>query len=277
MDWQGRVGDVWAAQWQRTEHSFTHLTTQLDAVIAAVAPAQGRVLDIGCGVGSTGLALRAARPDLALVGVDLSPGLLALAQARADEWLSGAPGSPPRFVCGDAVTVAAAEGPFDLFVSRHGVMFFPDPVVAFAGLRASAAPGATMVFSCFDERRHNRFATLADEVIADAPAATSDYAPGPFAFADLHRTGAWLERAGWTIDSAARVGFDYIVGEGEGAVEEAVDFLSHIGPAARAIAAAAPDERARIVTALREALSHHRTEDRVALPASAWIWRIRAG
>ena len=275
LDWSGRVGDVWAEQWRRTERSFTHLTAHLDAAIAAVAPRRGRALDIGCGVGSTGLALRAARPELDVVGVDLSPEMLALAGTRAVD-VEGR-GGALRFVCGDAVSVAASEGPFDLFVSRHGVMFFPDPVAAFTGLRAAASPGAAMVFSCFDERARNGFATLADEAVGHSPAPAAGYEPGPFAFADSHRVGAWLEQAGWALEVAARVDFEYVVGQGAAPIEDAVDFLSRIGPAARAMATAAPDERARIAAALHEGLSHHRTGDQVALPASAWIWRVRAG
>lgn len=53
QDWQGRVGDVWAAEWQRTERSFADLARHLDKAIAGVAPNRGRALDIGSGAGST--------------------------------------------------------------------------------------------------------------------------------------------------------------------------------------------------------------------------------
>ncbi|WP_322963606.1 class I SAM-dependent methyltransferase [Sphingomonas fuzhouensis] len=272
LDWQGRVGDVWAAEWRRTERSLADLARHLDAAIASAAPMTGKALDIGSGAGSTSLALHGIRPGLHITGVDLSPGLVALAQDRAGRIGSGG----PQFRCADAIELAEREGPFDLFVSRHGVMFFPDPVTAFSRLRSAAGDGAALVFSCFDDRARNAFATVADEAIGVQPAPESGYQPGPFAFADRDRVAAWLHQAGWRPESAARVSFDYVVGEGDDPVEDALSFLSRIGPAARAMTQAASDERQRIEGGLRAALMRYRVGDRIALSASAWIWRAVA-
>lgn len=272
MDWRGRVGDVWAAEWRRTDRSLADLSRHLDAAIASVAPETGHALDIGSGAGATSLALRAARPRLRVTGVDLSSELVAVAQGRAGEDT----GDALRFRCGDALAVAADEGPFDLLCSRHGVMFFPDPVVALASLRRAARDGARLVFSCFAERAANGFATLADSAIGLAPPQDEGYAPGPFAFADMDQVGAWLTESGWHPDNVARVPFDYMVGEGDSPVEDALSFLSQIGPAARAMAQAALPERQRVEDALRMGLEEYRTGNRIALPATAWIWRATA-
>ncbi len=99
-----------------------------------------------------------------MTGVDLSAELCGGTGAggvAADEGL--------RFQCGDALAVATAKGPFDLLCSRHGVMFFPDPVEALTTLRQAARGGARLVFSCFAERAANGFATLADAVIGITP------------------------------------------------------------------------------------------------------------
>lgn len=267
IDWTGRVGDVWAAEWERTERSFAALVPHLDAAILSVAPDRGRALDIGCGVGSTSLALAAARPEVAVVGVDLSAGLIARAAAR--------PATPPapRFVTGDALAVARDEGPFDLFVSRHGVMFFADPVAAFTDLARSASAGAALVFSCFDDPARNGFATIADDATETVPAPIKGYRPGPFGFADPTMVATILDAAGWEPYSSARVPFDYVVGEGADPVADALAFLTRIGPCARAIADAAPADRTAIVARLSAALARYRTDQRVVLPASAWIWR----
>lgn len=267
IDWTGRVGDVWAAEWERTERSFAALVPHLDEAILSVAPDRGRALDIGCGVGSTSLALAAAWPEVAVVGVDLSAGLIARAVSR--------PVTPPapRFVTGDALAVARDEGPFDLFVSRHGVMFFADPVAAFTDLARSASAGAALAFSCFDDPARNGFATIADEATGTVSAPIKGYRPGPFGFADLSTVATILDAAGWEPHSSARVPFDYVVGEGADPVADALAFLTRIGPCARAVADSAAADRTAIVARLSAALARYRADQRVVLPASAWIWR----
>ncbi|MEJ8629436.1 class I SAM-dependent methyltransferase [Sphingomonas sp. I4] len=209
MDWRGRVGDVWAAEWRRTDRSLADLSRHLDEAIASVAPDVGKALDIGSGAGATSLALHAARPGLGITGVDLSDELVAVARERAGETADHG----PRFLSGDALTVATAEAPFDVLCSRHGVMFFADPVEALSILRRAARNGARLVFSCFAERAANGFATLADAAIGAAPPPDAGYAPGPFAFSDQQQVAAWLKGSGWRPDGAVRVGFDYVVGK----------------------------------------------------------------
>ena len=83
FDWSGRVGEVWAEEWRRTERAFSDLTPHLEAAILAVAPVAGRFLDIGCGVGSTSLAVARERPEAQVFGVDLAPDMVAIANQRA--------------------------------------------------------------------------------------------------------------------------------------------------------------------------------------------------
>ena len=265
--WQTRVGDVWAAEWRRTDRSLADLSRRLDAaILAAAPPGPAAALDIGCGAGATSGALHAARPDLAITGVDLSAPLVAVAAARFPA---------VAFRVADAAADPLPPAPA-LLVSRHGVMFFADPAAAFARLRAAAAPGARLVFSCFADRACNAFAhDLVTELTGAAPAASEGYAPGPFAFADRDRTAAILAAAGWRDAQAERVDFDYVAGEGDDPVADAAAFLSRIGPLA-SVVAAAPDRDA-LVTRLSAALARYRAGNRVVLPASAWIWRATKG
>ncbi|WP_295561435.1 trans-aconitate 2-methyltransferase [uncultured Sphingomonas sp.] len=268
-DWTGRVGRTWAAEWQRTDRCFANLSPRLDAAIRESAPTGPfRAIDIGCGAGSTSLALAAARPDATITAIDLSPDLIAVARTRA----AGTASLTIRE--GDAVATAQQLPSADLLFSRHGVMFFADPVAAFTGLRAAARPGARLVFSCFRDRSDNLWASeLMEHVTGQRPTPPPGYVPGPFGFADRAATAAILASAGWAVDGATRVDFDYIAGSGSDPVADAADFFHHIGPLASALKEAADpalDDR------LKSALVRYARDTVVAIPASAWIWRATA-
>ncbi len=269
-DWTGRVGQTWAAEWQRTDRSLADLARHLDVAVLAAAPdASFRAIDIGCGAGSTSLSLATSRPDAQVVGVDLSPELLAVAVTR------GAARPNLTFRRGDASVAAQELAPIDLFVSRHGVMFFADPAAVFADLHDVAASDARLVFSCFRDRADNPWASdLVEQVTGSRPPIASGYTPGPFAFADPAHTAAILETAGWSVDSYARVDFTYVAGAGEDPVDDAVAFFRRIGPLASAFKTAA--DPAAATARLKVALERYSTGSSVAFPASAWIWRARA-
>ncbi|MBJ6121200.1 class I SAM-dependent methyltransferase [Sphingomonas mollis] len=268
-DWQTRVGEVWAAEWCRTDRSFADLAPRLDAAILAAAPAgPGVALDIGCGAGATTAALAAARPDLAITGIDLSAALIDIAGERVPS---------ASFRVADAAVDPLDIMP-DLFLSRHGVMFFADPVAAFARLREQAAPGAALVFSCFRDRRYNPWAgDLVAIVTGERPAATDGYTPGPFGFADPALVERLLTDAGWTTIGAEVADFAYRPGEGDDPVADAAAFFARIGPIASALAAMPEPDRSRAHARLLDALSIHSDGSRVQFPASAWLWRAQAG
>ena len=132
-EWRGRVGEAWAEEWRRTDRSLAPVQAALLDTLVPRLCASAEVLDIGCGAGSTSLALADARPDARVTGLDLSEALVAAARERA----AGRAG----FEVGDASTWTRPDARrFDALVSRHGVMFFDDPAAAFAHLADIAAP-----------------------------------------------------------------------------------------------------------------------------------------
>lgn len=269
-DWSGRVGDIWAREWRRTERSFSQLAPHLAQSILAVAPERGHLLDLGCGVGSTAAEIARARPTASVTGVDLAEPMIAIARERhaADNL---------RFVSGDVLSLDLP--PADLIFSRHGVMFFADPRAAVANLRRRVFYGAPLVFSCFDAREYNLWATELDHALALPASRRASHAPGPFAFAEQAYVADLLSRAGWQVVSAERTSFRYIAGEGvsdDTALDDAVSFFSRIGPAAGAIRAVTGDERAALLERIRTRLKRYASSGCVAMPASAWIWTARA-
>ena len=90
---------------------------------AALQPGE-RVLDVGCGHGTTTLdAAQRVTPAGAALGVDITASLLEQARQRA----SKAGISNVEFVTADAQTYPFHEAAFDVAISRFGIMFFDDP------------------------------------------------------------------------------------------------------------------------------------------------------
>lgn len=260
--WQGGVGRNWADEWQRTDITFSELTPRLLAAIAAEPGC--RIVDIGCGAGEVALAVALARPDACVTGVDVSPDLVEAAQARA----SGMSGV--SFVLANAAEWISPDGAPDLYISRHGVMFFDDPPTAFAHLAASASPGARFVFSCFRSASENTWASAIARLLPPAlqPEARP-FAPGPFAFADPDHIRRCM--AGWRDIAFVPVDFSYIAGTGPNAVAEAMALFHRIGPAASAMRTLPEADRADFKNRLRELVEARFDGEKVAFPAAAWL------
>lgn len=269
-DWEGRTGRKWADEWRRTDRSFAGLTDRL--LGRASAQPIARALDIGCGAGELTLALARGHSHAQVVGIDVSGPLLTAARER------GAHLANARFEVADAAEWHREDFAPDLLVSRHGVMFFDDPVAAFAHLAAISAPEARLVFSCFRDRADNpwatRIAALLPEGTVTPPPAD---APGPFAFADPLRVEAILASAGWRDIAFEAVDFAYVSGTGEDAVAEACLFFLAIGPAAAAAAELPDAERQAFAARLEQFLETQRDGAVVAFPAAAWIVTARRG
>ena len=267
-DWRGDIGDVWAEEWRRTDRTLAPVNQALIAEIKAKAGATPHILDIGCGAGATSLALADAHPGARITGLDLSEALIAVARLRAGNR------ARLRFEAGDAATWSPAEAGFDLIVSRHGVMFFDDPVGAFANLHALGRPGARLVFSCFRDRRDNEWVRAMRPVFERfAPEALAAPEPpaGPFAFADPARIESILREAGFAPPDIAPLDFDFTVGAGENPVADAVGYFRRVGPFAamlRTLEQAAGEAATDLLAAIA---ADHESEGRVTFGAAAWI------
>ena len=157
-----------------------------------------RVLDVGCGTGRTTLELAGRVGSAgAVVGVDISAELLASGRAEAVRLGVGT----VEFVHGDGQVADLGEGRFDAAYSRFGVMFFADPVAAFANIRRALRAGAMLSFACWQSVFDNEWALIPGmvvvEVTGSVPPLPEPGDPGSFSLADPGRVREVLETAGF--------------------------------------------------------------------------------
>lgn len=270
MDWRGRTGASWAAQWRRTDRVFAGVTERLLGRSRDFAFQQA--LDVGCGAGELALALARGRPRADIVGIDISPQLIEAARERGAHLLNAS------FQVADATLWRPDEG-FEpgLLISRHGVMFFDDSVAAFAHLHQIAAPQAGLLFSCFRGPEVNEMIAGIAALLPPAPQAPDPYAPGPLAFADPDHVRPILENAGWRDITFEAHDFATVVGAGPDPLGDAVEFFSTIGPLAEAASQMDEGERERLFARLRAMLEPRIYSGAIALRGGAWIVSARRG
>ena len=265
-EWRDAVGRSWAESYRLTDRAFSGLTERLLARVGGCGD-QG-TLDIGCGAGELSLAIARGNPQAQVIGVDISAELVAAARERSDTLAN------VDFVEADAAHWQPADFAPDLLVSRHGVMFFDIPVMAFANLHALAAPGARLVFSCFRSAKLNPWASDLASLL-ELPALGEGTAPGPFAFGDEAYVRGILDNAGWQDIALEPVDFAYIAGAGDDPIEDAMQLFRRIGPAAPALRALKGEDRQRAEGWVRDWVAEHRSGNLVAFPAAAWIVSAR--
>lgn len=271
--WNGKAGETWVESGQRIDGLLEPISQKVLA--RADAQKDERVLDVGCGCGTTSLAL--ASGGAAVWGLDISGPMLAYAKQRAEGLENVA------FSQGDAASQKLTPD-HDLIFSRFGVMFFADPVAAFSNLRSGLAPGGRLCFVCWQSPKENAWVSVAGKAVAPIlaeaaaasgaePAAPPDpRAPGPFAFADEAYLSSILEEAGFTeigiesLTATLNLGAD---------VDTAMQFQSEIGPVARALAELEGEPRDRALAAAREALEKHLTDAGIELGAACWLVTAR--
>jgi SAM-dependent methyltransferase len=186
----------WASVWPRREQLTGAVT---DFLLDAVGLAAGeRVVDIGSGGGTAALAAaEAVGATGSVVGADISVPLVKYATERARDRAA----ANVRFVVADVQRERIEGAPFSAAVSQFGVMFFDEPIVAFANIRAQLASGGRLAFVCWQAAAKNPWfvgPSLAPFVAPPPPPAIGKSPTGPFSLADPDHTTRILAAAGWS-------------------------------------------------------------------------------
>ncbi len=271
--WSERAGPHWV---ERQDVFDTMLAPHGDALLEALRPARGeRVLDVGCGFGTTALAVaRSVGEEGGVHGFDLSTTMIERARQRAAEaGLTNA-----TFQIGDAqVDALAPQVLHDAAVSRFGVMFFDDPVAAFANIRAAIRPGGRLAFVCWQGPARNPFFTIGARILhpalIDPPALPDPSGPGPLAFADPERVHQILTDAGWSDVSleAGDLPVRFVGVGSDGGMATALDQLMSSDLGRVAAGQLDPDRLAAVIEDVRSELDRHQVNGVIQFDSSVWL------
>jgi ubiquinone/menaquinone biosynthesis C-methylase UbiE len=266
--WNGRAGRAWVEAQDLLDQVFQPFEDML--VEAVFAGSGGRVLDVGCGTGSTTVAVaRRLGAKGRCTGIDISEPMIAAARARAER-----ESTPASFIHANAQIHAFEPASFDMIISRFGVMFFEDSVRAFANLRRAATDDAAFRFIAFRSAAENPFMTTAERaaapVLPNLPARRPD-APGQFAFADRRRAYSILEESGWTEIDIRPVDVACTFPE-----KELVRYLTRLGPVGLVLQDADDRTRSQVVETVRPAFDPSVHGAEVRFTAACWMVGARA-
>lgn len=158
-----------------------------------------RMLDVATGTGIVARRARERCPSLArIVGLDLTPGMLAIAREMAA-------GADAEFVEGDAGTLAFEHSSFDLVTCQQGLQFFPARPAAVAGIHRVLAPGGRAVIATWCELEssaaHTAFTAALDAHLPELAGPSRN----PFALAASETLLGLLDDAGFVDTTVERV------------------------------------------------------------------------
>jgi len=271
--WNEVSGPKWVALQEFVDAQIAPLGRA--AMDRAELRAGEHILDVGCGCGATSLEL-AGRVGAAgrVTGIDISA--IMLERAKEDARRHGV--SHVAFENADAQTHAFPDASYDVVFSRFGVMFFADPVAAFANLRRAARPEGRLSFICWQSLPQNPWMLVplmaaAQHLVLPPPPPPG--AAGPFAFADAARLQGILAAAGWSaidIDSHEQ---ELAVG-GDLELDHVVRILLQMGPTGAVLRDADPEILSIVTASVRTALEPYYVKGQgLRMPGAAWVVRAR--
>ena len=191
--WNKGIGQKWVKEDNSLNERFAILTKEFFS--RANINKNEKVLDIGCGGGITSFeASKLVGKDGYVLGADISEILLDLAKKNYSNIEN------LEFKYCDVQNYKFKKNIFSKVISRFGVMFFENPIVAFRNIYNSIQDGGSLHFVCWTNVLENEFFTAAANIIIkhlnkEFPQVTR--APGPFAFSEKKYVKQILNASGF--------------------------------------------------------------------------------
>jgi len=267
LRWNGESGRYWVANRERHLAEHQNLVPHLFSA-AAISPGE-RVLDVGCGCGETTITASRAVGGTELasggcaVGLDLSGVMLAAAHQLASQSELRNVG----FIRGDAQACPVRPASCDIMISSFGVMFFDDPVAAFASIAAALRPGGRAAFLCWQHDVHNELFGIPlrafGEHIPLPKSTASALFLDPNEITDLLRATGWVDVRVRALAEPAWIGSD---------VADVMGYVSSM-PMTRVLFADLADDAltTRVLTTIAEHYAARQQPDGVWVTAAAWL------
>jgi SAM-dependent methyltransferase len=270
---QASLWELWASAWIDADAWTATVGASFGAAaIDALDPQPGaRIADVGCGTGPTTIEIaRRVAPAGRAIGFDIAPSMVASARERAQR--AGLDGV--KFRVADAQVHRLDDDAFDGAFSQFGVMFFQDPVAAFANIGRSLRDGGRLAFTCWQGLFLNEWmfvpgaAALGAAGVAPSPPAPGE--PGPFSLSEPAVVTRVLTAAGF--DDVTVSPMSSTVEVPEDRLDEAAAASCGVGVARQVLDATAdPVQQDAIRAAVRDALAGMVTDGRLLLGAAAHI------
>jgi SAM-dependent methyltransferase len=269
--WNSEATRPWVTEQTRIDQLMAEVT---EAALSAAAPVRGeRVLDIGCGTGTTVLRLaEAVGPSGRVLGVDISDQQLGLARQR----VAAASDPQVQLALDDAAAHRFQPETIDLGFSRFGVMFFADPVAAFRNIRHGMKRSGRLLLTVFRSGTENPWATAAVAAIhhlVPPPAPLGPEEPGQFSWSDAARVRRILEGGGFREVVLTPLDVSFSLGRN---AAEAAEFATFIGQGARMLHGQPEETRQSARIAFEGFFKQHEGPNGVSLPGALWLVSARA-
>jgi SAM-dependent methyltransferase len=238
-----------------------------EALVSGLGITPGmRVLDLGCGDGTTALPI--ARLGADVTGVDISRNLVEAGNHRALQ----AGLANCGFQHGDAIDLhALADGSFDLVVSIFGAMFAPKPFEAAKEMVRVTRPGGRIVMGNWIPGDPTLVAQILRISSAYSPPPPEGFI-SPMTWGVETNVAERFGAAGMAVENISCVRDTYTFNSPQSPASFLADFRTWYGPTMNAFAAAEQSGRAAELQAelqtLFERENRSGSEDRTSIPAT---------
>ncbi len=257
-------------RWERFEPQLLYSLASVDpALFRALRLRPGlRVLDVGCGSGEPSLTIaRLVAPRGSVLGLDLSPQMLAIARRRARH--RGVTNA--RFRAGDVGRLQVGGPRFHAAVSRFGLMFVEDVARSLAAIRAALAPGGRAAFAVWGPIGRNPVSQLtaaAARPFLDEPPPPPERVPHPLRFGRRGALARLLRMAGFKGVTSVGVKAPYVYGSAE---EFLVMNLDYPNPLRDLYLSLSRRDRHRYRERLARGIRRFQAGPVIRVPGFAWV------